>query len=103
VCHACNELNPPATEYCTKCTAILDLKRAYEHQHAQQLHDDLSMTIVKLLVDKGLLDEAAKAVHDAGLGSALKRLAEQSTTTGHATTTHAHDQPPAAAPAENRG
>ena len=72
-CAICGELNLPRADYCVKCGAVLNLRRAYEHDQA---HDGLSMAIFKLLVEKGLLDEAAKAVHDAGLGSALKRLVQ---------------------------
>lgn len=76
LCHNCRELNPPKTEYCVKCGAVLDLKKAYEHQQVHDLHEDVTMTLFKILVDKGLIDEAAKAVHEAGLGGALKRLAQ---------------------------
>lgn len=75
-CAVCSELNLPQADYCVKCGAVLNLKKAYEHQQVHDMHDDLSMAIFKLLVDKGLLDEAAKAVHDAGLGGALKRLVQ---------------------------
>jgi integrase len=75
LCVVCQELNAPGTDYCTKCNAVLNLKKAYEHQQVHNLHDDVTMTLFKILVDNGLIDEAAKAVHDAGLGTALQRLA----------------------------
>ena len=31
----------------------------------------------KLMVERGLVDEAAREIHDAGLGGVLKRLAAQ--------------------------
>lgn len=74
-CSICGELNQPDTVYCTKCSAVLDLKKAFEHQQVHDLHEDVTMTLFQILVEKGLLDEAAKAVHEAGLGGALKRLA----------------------------
>ena len=77
----CSELNQPGNDYCTKCSAVLNLKKAYEHQQVHNLQEGLSMAIFQLLVEKGLVDDAAKAVHDAGLGSALKRLIEHRTTT----------------------
>jgi integrase len=75
-CRICNELNQANAEYCTRCGAVLDLKKAYEHQTMHGVKDDVVLNLVKILVDKGLLDEAAKQLHDAGLGDALRRLAE---------------------------
>ena len=95
-CPICKETNLPKTDYCTKCGAVLNLKKAYEHQQVHDLHEDVTMTLFKILVDKGLIDDAAKAVHDAGLGDALKRLAEhqQAKPTKPGT-----DEQPAATPA----
>jgi hypothetical protein len=75
-CPICNETKTPATDYCTKCGAVLNLKKAYEHQQVHDLHEDVTMTLFKILVEKGLIDEAAKALHEAGLGGALNRLAQ---------------------------
>jgi len=80
-CKICNELNAPATQYCTKCGAVLNLKRAYEHQQAHQLTDNVVVSFFRILVEKGLVTDAARAVHEAGLGSALKRLAEHTSRT----------------------
>jgi integrase len=74
-CPICSELNPPATEYCQRCKAVLDLKRAYEHQQLHDLKEDLFANMFKVLVEKGLVDEAARQIHDAKLGDVLKRLA----------------------------
>ncbi len=74
-CRICRELNPPKTEYCQRCHAVLDLTRAYEHQQLHDLKEELFARMFKLMVEKGLVDEAARAVHDAGLGATLKRLA----------------------------
>jgi len=75
LCHVCKELNVPEADYCTKCNAVLNLKRAYEHQQLHSLKDDVVLNLVQILVEKGLLDDAARAIHDAGLGNALKQLA----------------------------
>lgn len=75
-CPICQELNPPNSEYCTKCGAVLNLKKAYEHQQAGQLTDEVVMHVFKILVQRGLVDDAAKGIHDAGLGHTLKRLAD---------------------------
>jgi len=74
-CYRCNELNPAGAEYCAKCSAVLDLRRAYEHQQLHTINEDLIVSLFKVLVKKGLVDDAARQVHDAGLGSVLKRLA----------------------------
>lgn len=74
-CRICNELNPAKAEYCTKCGAVLDLKKAYEHQTLHDLKEELVLKMFKLLVDRGLVDEAAHQIHDANLGLTLKRLA----------------------------
>lgn len=75
-CHNCQELNPARTEYCTKCGAVLDMKKAYEHQQLHDAKEQLFTSMFRLLVEKGLVDEAAAQVHDAGLGRVLQRLAE---------------------------
>jgi integrase/recombinase XerD len=74
-CEICNEINQPGNDYCNKCGAVLNLKKAYEHQTAHRLREDVLLHLFKVLVEKGLLDDAAKQLHDAGLGETLKRLA----------------------------
>jgi len=49
-------------------------------------NDDIVRNLVNLLVQKGLLDEAARELHDAGLGTALQVLARHSTLTPGAST-----------------
>lgn len=78
-CTICSELNPPRTDYCTKCGAVLNLAKAYEHQQVRAHTDDLVMSIFRILVEKGLVDEAAAKIHEAGLGPTLKRLADHHT------------------------
>jgi integrase/recombinase XerD len=75
-CRICAELNPPKADYCVKCGAVLDLTKAYEHQKVHDLKEELFVNLFKILVEKGLVDEAAKEVHEAGLGMTLKRLAQ---------------------------
>lgn len=74
-CLICRELNPRQTEYRQRCKAVLDLKRGYEHQQLHGLKEDLFANMFKVLMEKGLVDEAARQIHDANLGSVLKRLA----------------------------
>jgi integrase len=74
-CTVCGELNPPRTDWCTKCGAVLNLRKAYVQQQAHTLKDDVVLHLVKILVQNGLLDQAAQTIHEAGLGSALKQLA----------------------------
>jgi len=74
-CYRCGELNASQAEYCTKCAAVLDLKKAYEHQQLHDLKDELFAKMFKLLVERGMTDEAAREIHDANLGKTLKRLA----------------------------
>lgn len=75
-CHICSDLNPPKSEYCQRCHAVLNLSRAYEHQQLHDLKEELFTQMFKLMVQKGLVDEAAREIHDAGLGATLKRLAQ---------------------------
>lgn len=76
-CQICNEVNPAQNEYCTRCGAVLDLKRAYGHQTAHQDSHQVFSELFAILVEKGLIDEAAHAVHDANLGAALRALATE--------------------------
>jgi len=78
-CHRCGELNASLTDYCTKCGAVLDLKKAYEHQQLHDLKEQLFANMFKMMVEKGLVDEAAREIHDANLGGVLKRLTQHVT------------------------
>jgi len=73
-CYRCGELNASNVDYCTKCNAVLNLQKAYEHQQLHDAKENLLRSMFKVLVEKGLVDEAARAVHEAGLGPTLKRL-----------------------------
>lgn len=75
-CHRCGELNASLSDYCTKCGAVLDLKKAYEHQQLHSVKEELVTALFKVMVERGLVDEAAKEIHDAKLGPVLKRLAQ---------------------------
>lgn len=75
-CTICEYLNPARAEYCAKCGAVLNLRKAYEHQQLHDLKEDLFAKMFKLLVERGMIDEAAREIHDAGLGKTLKRLAQ---------------------------
>jgi integrase/recombinase XerD len=74
-CPVCQELNVPTATLCARCTQPLDVMAVQEaHQHAQDT-TALLLQLCKVLVEKGLLDEAASQIHQAGLGHALKALA----------------------------
>jgi len=75
VCRICGEMNTSTAPYCVKCNAVLDMKKAYEHQRVHQEKDALFVNLFKILVEKGLVDNAAEEIHKAGLGMKLKRLA----------------------------
>lgn len=75
-CRICRELSPPGAEYCQSCNAVLDLKKAYEHQQLHDLKEELFARMFKVMVERGLVDEAAKEIHDGNLGGVLKRLAQ---------------------------
>lgn len=75
-CRICRELSPPGAEYCQACNAVLDLKKAYEHQQLHDLQEELFARMFKVMVERGLVDDAAKEIHGAGLGNVLKRLAQ---------------------------
>lgn len=74
-CYRCHALNAPTNDYCTTCNAVINLQKAYEHQQLHDAKENLLRSMFKVLVEKGLVDDAARAVHDAGLGATLKRLA----------------------------
>jgi integrase len=74
-CRICAEMNPPKSDYCQRCHAVLNLSKAYEHQQLHDLKEELFTQMFKVMVEKGLIDEAAGAIHTAGLGTTLKRLA----------------------------
>jgi integrase len=74
-CRICGQLNAPKSDYCQRCAAVLNLARAYEHQQLHDLKEQLFTNMFKVMVDRGLVDEAAKEIHDASLGGVLKRLA----------------------------
>lgn len=75
-CRICEHLSPPRSEYCQRCAAVLDLKKAYEHQQLHDLKEELFARMFKVMVERGLVDEAAREIHDSGLGGVLKRLAD---------------------------
>jgi integrase len=82
-CTICGELNPPRCDYCQRCRAVLNLSKAYEHQQLHDLKEELFTHMFKLMVDKGLIDEAASAIHNADLGKTLQRLARHLTGEQH--------------------
>jgi integrase/recombinase XerD len=81
-CPRCKELNTPSNTYCTRCAGILDMATVYQATAGQQDTNAIVLRLVELLTRKGLLNEAADAVHAAGLAPALQALATPVTTTG---------------------
>jgi hypothetical protein len=80
LCATCQEPNPFTAAYCVRCSNPVNeqaARRAHEHQVQTQT---VLLQLAQLLADKGLLDEAATHVHEAGLGKVLKALATTSTT-----------------------
>jgi integrase len=92
-CYRCAQLNASLNEYCSRCGAVLDLKQAYEHQQLHSVKEELVTALFKVMVERGLVDEAARSVHDAGLGMTLKRLAMHVTGERHITV---KEEPPKA-------
>jgi len=80
-CVVCGGLNPHDTDYCTECGAVTSLVVAYEHQQAHRVHEHLNATLVDMLLQRGLLDDAVQAAHDADLGDTLRRIATSDFTT----------------------
>jgi hypothetical protein len=74
-CVVCGVLNQHDTDYCTDCGAVTSLTAAYAHQQAHLLREHLNATLVNLLLQQGLLDDAVQAAHDAQLGDTLRRIA----------------------------
>jgi len=80
-CYRCGELNASLAEYCTRCNAVLDLHKAYEHQQLHDLKEQLLTKIFKPQAEKGPVEDPSREIHDAGLGATLKRLARHITGT----------------------
>jgi hypothetical protein len=74
-CVACGVLNPHDTDHCTNCGAATTLAAAYAHQQAHRVREHLNATLVNVLLQQGLLNDAVQAAHDADLGDTLRRIA----------------------------
>lgn len=74
-CPRCKTLNAPNAPYCIRCAGIMDEQQAYAAPAAQAETQALLVQLCRVLVEKGLVDDAADQVHAAGLGSVLKALA----------------------------
>jgi len=61
-CYRCQELNAPTNDYCTKCNAVINLHKAYEHQQLHDAKENLLRSMFKVLVEKGLVDDAARSM-----------------------------------------
>jgi hypothetical protein len=78
-CTACNTLNSPDAAFCTRCTSMLDERRALLMGERDTAREELLRELCALLVDRGLVDDVAALVHRAGLGRGLQQLATTTT------------------------
>jgi integrase/recombinase XerD len=71
-CQRCGTLNAPQAPHCMNCTLPLHERAMYSSPDsgAQQL----VLQFATLLVDRGLIDEAARVIHHARLGDAVEQL-----------------------------
>jgi integrase/recombinase XerD len=72
-CTTCAHENMPHATFCTRCTRPLG-------PLGPQPYDDeerVARTLARVIIERGLLDDAAKALHDEGLGTALHALAQR--------------------------
>jgi hypothetical protein len=74
-CRVCQQLNQRTAPYCLRCNTALTERAAYADAQRSEATQELFRRLCQVLVDKGLLNEAADAVHAAGLGTALQELA----------------------------
>lgn len=74
-CPACTTINPAGAPYCARCNTVLDEAKVRAQVSDQHATNRLLLQLCKVLTDQGLLDEAATQVHNAGLGKALRDLA----------------------------
>jgi integrase len=74
-CTACNTLNNPTAAFCTRCTSVLDERRALLAGERDAAREDLLRELCALIVERGLADDVARLVHRAGLGRGLQTLA----------------------------
>ncbi|HEY4360278.1 MAG TPA: tyrosine-type recombinase/integrase [Bryobacteraceae bacterium] len=74
-CPSCTMLNQPTTPYCVRCNTVLDEAKLRQDLAGRSTNNAVILQLCKLLAEKGLLDEAATQIHDAGLGEALRVLA----------------------------
>lgn len=57
-----------------RCGRLLDVQTAYEVAQRERLKDDILLRLASLLLTRGMADDAAKIIHDAGLGPTLQEL-----------------------------
>ena len=71
-CTVCGQENLPRAVFCTRCTRPLGT-HAYEDQEER-----VARTLARVIIERGLLGDAAHALHEDGLGDALQQLAHRS-------------------------
>jgi integrase/recombinase XerD len=75
-CPACNTLNNPDAAFCSKCTSMLDERRALLAGERDTAREDLLRELCTLIVERGLADDVARLVQRTGLGRGLATLAD---------------------------
>jgi hypothetical protein len=72
-CQRCKNTNVPTATHCTTCTLPLSAGLAYNAFGDQEA---LVLRLAEVLVQQGLLDQAAREIKNGDLGRALKHLAK---------------------------
>jgi integrase len=73
-CRFCLECNPPSAAFCTKCSNPFDERAAHDMHHDQERTTQAMLELCAALVERGMLNEAVDAIHQARLGKALQGL-----------------------------
>lgn len=71
-CPQCQEINLPQAPFCTRCTASLNPAAAYREATTSTDQHALAQTLAQVLIDHGLLEQATRAIREAGLGDTLR-------------------------------
>lgn len=74
-CTNCKEVNLARAPFCTRCTAPLAAGAAFRAAPQASDTQALAQTLARVIIERGLLREAADAVRDAGLGDVLREHA----------------------------
>lgn len=70
-CNRCELINPAKTTYCLRCSQILDIKTAAEHETVQQRNNVLNMVLNELIKEPEIQRLLAQKVTEMGLSASL--------------------------------